>query len=169
MYNRTLHSHFRRPIQEREAMRDWLTDKHFTHFVTLTSNNQVLSRELMKKRLRSWDARVNRAIVGPKWHKRYDERINWIAFPEKQNTNPHWHLLLQLLNEQIATFDVPGDNGQTPFEKVVASSWISQLPSGSTDVCRIHNKAAAYKYASKSLGYGPHFEDFVISLEYLNT
>ena len=56
---------------------------HFTHFVTLASNNQMASNSLMKDRLRAWDSRINRELLGPKWQKKIDERMHWIAFPEK--------------------------------------------------------------------------------------
>ena len=76
----------------RAAIRSWLADRHFTHIATLATNDPMTSTERMKDLLKEWDARVNREIVGNKWHKRPDERIDWIAFREGVGAHPHWHL-----------------------------------------------------------------------------
>ncbi|MCK8483758.1 hypothetical protein MUY21_06880 [Aliiroseovarius sp. S2029] len=155
---------------EREAVREWLNRMWFTHFITLTSNNQMFTRHDMAARLRAWDARVNRNLVGPKWQKRVDERIYWIAFPEKADVNPHWHLLLQLLPEQIEEDEDRQGVCDWSFEDDVKHIWTRLVPSGTVDVQRIGSgmcrRDGAARYVTKSLGFEPNLESFVMSREY---
>lgn len=145
--------------RRREAFRTWLQDARFTHFVTLSCNYNLVSRDGMRDLLKGWDARVNRVLVGPKWHRRPDERINWIAFPEKMTVNPHWHLLLQVLDEQLEAFDDPlsGVN--------LVSAWTSLMPSGTVDVQRIDpscdGQEHVRRYVTKSVGHSTNFEDVI--------
>ncbi|PSL17800.1 hypothetical protein [Shimia abyssi] len=143
---------------------------HFTHFVTLSSNSQMMSQDNMKDKLRAWDARVNHALVGPKWHKRIDERMHWIAFPEKSGVNPHWHLLMQLLPEQLEVLADIETHEQCPFEESLTVAWKKLVPSGTVDVQRIaanrQDKKRVFDYVTKSLGHEPNFEDFVMFREY---
>ncbi|MBO9399944.1 hypothetical protein J7399_10415 [Shimia sp. R9_1] len=159
---------YRNQISIRDAMREWLGPMYFTHLVTLTTNDQSFKRERMKDRLRNWDGRVNREIVGPKWLKRYDERINWIAFPEKAGVNPHWHLLLQLTSDQIRDLGASND-----FNRIVKRTWSKLVPSGSSDVelikASVADSTTVADYVTKSLGYEPNIEDFVIFREFFDT
>lgn len=163
---------FRTPWKtlERNAIRDWMAGMHFTHFVTLTSNNQMATRYFMKDKLRAWDARVNRDVVGPKWQKRIDERVNWIAFPEKFGVNPHWHVLMQLLPEQLEELESRCPLEDRLFDDVLRQSWTKFVPSGTVDVQPIRvgrdDKKRVYDYVTKSLGHEPNLEDFVMFREY---
>jgi hypothetical protein len=46
--------------------------------------------------LKAWDAGVNRELNGPKWQKRPDRRLLWLAFSEKIEGHLHWRLLVQV-------------------------------------------------------------------------
>lgn len=169
--NETVYYHRRPPkSREREAVREWLNGMHFTHFITLSSNNEILSREDMGKHLKTWDSRVNRKLVGPRWHKRNDERMYWMAFPEKADVNPHWHLLLQLLPEQIDKDEERQLTSEWSFAGFIEKIWTQIVPSGTVDVQRLgvgqNNKIRTCNYVTKSLGYEPNLENFVMSREY---
>lgn len=98
--------------------------------------------------LKKWDARVNRRIVGPKWHKRTDERMVWFAFLEKSDVNPHWHLLVSLDHDHL------GDSNRRKrtdaFPKVADQVWQDLLARGSVDVQEVKD-TGVNRYVTKSL------------------
>ncbi len=55
--------------REREAWVEYLNKRHITHLVTLATNQSFISPARMRGLLKEWDARVNRALYGSKWHK----------------------------------------------------------------------------------------------------
>lgn len=147
-----------------EMLRFLAVRKH-THFVTLTTNDQQVSRAKMRALLREWDARLNRYIVGPKWQKRTDERMVWYAYIEKSHSNPHWHLLLNLLSDQIETLNEVAPLEGPSFETMVDITWRRLLPSGTTDVQLIsetaENAQRVTSYVTKSLDNMSNVEDFI--------
>ncbi|AZQ66603.1 hypothetical protein EF888_05275 [Silicimonas algicola] len=83
-------------IAYRDAWKTRLMKHAFTHYVTLTTNRADLSVAYVRRRLREWDARINREFVGSRWKERPDERMLWFAFLEDADVNPHWHLLIEV-------------------------------------------------------------------------
>src|SRR3954463_85192 len=90
--------------QAKAEIIDWIDQWHFTRFVTLTFNDNStgdaripgsqIKYEFLRDRLKEWDARMNRAILGKDWANRYPDRIFAFWFLEKPTTNPHWHGLV---------------------------------------------------------------------------
>tara|TARA_R110001592_G_scaffold25555_3_gene96940 strand:- start:2489 stop:2749 length:261 start_codon:yes stop_codon:yes gene_type:complete len=81
---------------ERDALFDTLIERPWSFWVTLAFNDpdgaaphESIAPPIMRERLRDWDARMNRALIGPKWMRRPDERIQWIFMPELIDRNPH--------------------------------------------------------------------------------
>ena len=147
--------------REREAVRVWLSDRRFTHFVTLMLNCPYAGRDHVKHRLRDWDARMNREIVGPKWLRRSDRRMQWIAFPEKLEANPHWHLCLEVLPEQETKLGARGG-----LARLVDRVWLDLVPSGTTDT-KAWRDDGALRYATKQLDDPRNYEMFVHVQEFI--
>ncbi len=146
---------------QRDAIRLWLAKQSFTHFVTLATNNPMTSNARMRDTLREWDARVNRKILGSHWLKKPDERIQWIAFPEAFGASPHWHMLLQLLPDQIVKI---GSN--TRLADILKRPWQSLIIGASVDVQTIHSRGAL-DYATKAIDQGDNAANFITSSEFI--
>src|SRR4051812_39121907 len=80
----------------RHEVSKWLDQWPFTLFVTLATNDPMVSNEVARRLIKDWDARMNRALLGPKWVDRPDERMFNFYFLEKPGVNPHWHALILL-------------------------------------------------------------------------
>ena len=147
----------------RNEIRAWLSDKHFTHFVTLAFNEPMVGKERMRQKLKAWDARVNRRLLGKRWRKKTDERLNWLAIPEKQESNPHWHLLVQILPEQFSEFEER--EFLFGFDAILETTWRMIVPSGTVDVQPVENKRVQ-SYITKQLNLPQNYEDFVVYREF---
>ena len=111
--------------QMRAALRERLRAFPFTHFVTLATNGAEIAYPGARRLLREWDARVNRRLNGPKWVKRPDERLVWIAFPEKMEGNFHWHLVVEV-DPEIKN---PSRKARTDRLDVAAKmAWLDTFP-----------------------------------------
>ena len=151
--------------QRKSTMASWLaTEFTFTHFVTLATNDNTLSPAVLRRRLRNWDARVNRRLYGQKWQKHADDALWYFAFLEKPASNPHWHLLLRLVGRWGE--DPLGDIAR--FSRTAASTWRDVTPSGTTNVQQI--RANTYKtvsdYVAKELRGELQYSSFVTPDEF---
>lgn len=133
----------------REAMSDWLRDRRHTHFVTLRPNDPMASHDRMVLLLKDWDARVNRKIAGPKWRKRPDERMQWIAVLEKPDYSPHWHLICFPSAEQLGWEN--WRESLWPYEHDFIEIWEWLIASGTCDVGRTYDDGIV-EYFVKTLG-----------------
>lgn len=144
--------------------KDWLSRHRYTHLITLASNTSEISEEWMRDRLRQWDARVNRALYGPKWRKHYDELIWFSAFLEKPRTNPHWHLLLRFVgrtgSDKSGEFEIIGD--------LADRVWLKLMPSGSVNVQEINDSSRerVVTYVAKELWHKLQYNEFVTPDEF---
>jgi hypothetical protein len=148
---------YRRQPDLREALRHLQDRIAPTHFVTLATNDPMVSSQRMRGLLREWDARVNRELIGPRWHRRPDERMVWIASPEKLGAAPHWHLVVQILDTQVATFE---------HNNILERHWQRLILSGSVHFDRIRDGGAG-RYATKDVDLPDNWEMFVSSLEFI--
>jgi len=142
----------------------WLATNKFTHFVTLATNTSSVREKVMRDRLRAWDARVNRALYGPKWQKHQDELIWFHAFLEKPKANPHWHLLLRLVGRL-------GSDRNDEFNRLpvlAENTWLDLVPSGSVDVQEIEDESLdnVVAYVAKELRYELQYQNFVTPDEF---
>ncbi len=148
--------------RERHAMREFLADTHFTHFITLALNDPMASVGRARRLLRDWDARMNRKLLGKRWHRKPDERMNWIAFLESPRDNPHWHLLVQLLDGQEAAYEAT--RGET-FSSRARVIWRELSRSGTFD-CQCIEDGGVKTYVTKQLRNPETWENHVIFREF---
>ncbi|MGR3701320.1 MAG: hypothetical protein ACU0A4_04485 [Paracoccaceae bacterium] len=149
----------------RGSIRSWLHARRqdYTHFITLSTNDPMISRNAATQMLRTWDARVNHALLGSKWQKRPDERIVWFACLEGLNSACHWHLLARL------SWDMP-ESKQEKWEAVdlkgtVDFHWKRISARGSTKTLLIHD-SGAYDYVTKRLDHQDYVGEFIDSLTF---
>lgn len=83
--------------QQKQVEREFnafLCNQPVSHFVTLVFNEER-ALSLAHRKLIDWHARVDRALLGPKWAKQEkSDRTLFFACPEHIQTNIHYHLLL---------------------------------------------------------------------------
>lgn len=152
-----------RKILQRE-LRAWLERYTFTHFVTLSSNHQSFTYEWMRQQLKEWDARMNRSLNGPRWHKRPDERLVWFAFPEKLTTNPHWHLLVAVDDYSVTTTRAAR---LVEFPIYGKRHWMDLCHQGSSDAQDIETKRVI-ENVTKVSADPAYLEKFVLSTEIIS-
>jgi hypothetical protein len=150
----------------RAKLREWLRCADFTHHVTLATNAGAFKPEKMRQKLKDRDARVNRRLCGKRYRKKPDERILWIAFPEKLDVNAHWHLLLNVLPEQLEALDERPD--REPFDQELGRAWCSIVPSGSVSVQPIRSAPAVVDYVTKRCRLEVNCITFVLAHEFHN-
>ena len=130
--------------QQKQAEREFITflrNQPVSHFVTLVFNEQR-ALSLAHRKLIDWHARVDRALLGPKWAKREkSDRTLFFAFPEHIQTNIHYHLLVRpaLTRTQIA------------FEEIAVTAWNDLVPAGGVSVLPITRKRGVVHYATKDI------------------
>ncbi len=151
-------------LRLRKALREKLLDYDFTHFITLASNHQVLTEGRMRSLLKEWDARVNRDLIGPKWTKRPDERLLWLAFPEKMDVNPHWHMVAQI-DPAIDTATRAART--TRLSQTAEKLWLGLLPQGSFD-CQGVESPDVIRYITKMSARERSFDSFIFHREFMN-
>jgi hypothetical protein len=138
----------------------WMARWRWTHFITLATNDhdQRLSPDAMCRLLKSWDARMNRRLIGPKWAKRPDERLFAFYFLEKCVVNPHWHGLV-MLDEP----DRMKRGTQSLLLRLDAESvWKKLNRSGSVDVQAVDESDGVRRYVAKGLADEIQYSSIVV-------
>ena len=162
---RTLNSWGRKPLPVQRVMGQWLKDSFvFTEFVTLTTNSSTISPNVMRSKLREWDARVNRRLYGPKWSSHPDDLIWFFAFLEKPAANPHWHLLLRLPGRWASS----SSSQSNQFRFIADAVWMRLMPSGTTDVQAVNPSlySKVEDYVAKELQGELQYTHFVTPDEF---
>ena len=140
------------------ALEGMLRDHDWSFFVTLSSNEYARASKsvapsfasaaraeaFMRDRLRNWDARVNRALLGKHWLVRPGERMEAFGVLEKPASNPHWHLLAK----------VHCRHPKRDFGEVVEEAWLALVAAGSVDVQPVNGKVGLSRYITKTMPYG---------------
>jgi hypothetical protein len=147
------------PRHFRVEMSRWLQEHRFTHFITLTTHNPSISIDGMNNRLKQWDARMNRALYGPKWSQHRDQLIWFFAFLESPQTNPHWHLLLRIDDSPASGKPI----GAFRLEAKIRAIWSRLAPAGTVDVQPLGDRidAKLVDYVGKQLGSVAQYSSFV--------
>jgi len=143
----------------------FVAKQNFELFVTLAFNDAAtpevtsrsLNREYRIERLREWDARVSRLLVGSSWAKSRLDRPFFFAMPEKSLTHPHWHLLLR-----FDTYDARKEKHRRLFHDNAAAIWKQLVPRGSTDITPIWSKPGVVNYVAKEWGYELSWSDVIL-------
>jgi hypothetical protein len=153
----------RPPPKIGQSMSEWLDQWSFDRFVTLATNDAHTfgdhdrGPQLMRQRLREWDARINRKLVGPKWCQRPEDRIWAFYFLEKPETNPHWHGLI--------AFFPPWDcreQYELNFDLWAPVYWKQLVPSATIDIQKISDQKNVSRYVVKSIRNDVSYRNFVL-------
>lgn len=139
-----------------------LREMEHSYAITLGTNHRPLSTGAMRDVLKSWDARENRILNGPRWAKRPDERIMWIAFPEKQEVNPHWHLLA---SPDPTGFHDHRAQRYHAFQRSAERTWLRLLPTGTAQCVPLRGENWEF-YITKELAKSDRIEHFILSREF---
>jgi hypothetical protein len=145
----------------RKELREMLQRHTYSHAVTLALNEPGTSTERARRLLKAWDARVNSDLLGPRWHKKPDERVLWYAFLESPRQNPHWHILAEVCPDRPRSKE-----WIDRFPTASTIAWWSVSRSGSLDV-QSCNSWAAIKYTTKDLIDNMSYECFVSHMEFV--
>lgn len=86
-----------------------------------------------------------------------------MAFLEKPRSSPHWHLVLQLTEEQNAREDIVAERS---FSPAATLAWKIPMPSGTIDIQRVEDDEVN-AYVTKATASGISFENFVHSRQML--
>lgn len=101
----------------------------------------------LKDKLKEWDGRMQRKVVGSNWFEVPDYQLFCFYTLEKPRVNPHWHGLIHFFNvddqERLR-------QGQL-FDQWADSTWKRLVPSGNVDVKTTYNEKRAIDYVGKSL------------------
>jgi hypothetical protein len=158
----------RTPPAAIDLIPEWLDNWRFHFFVTLSTNDadmgsrsSVGSNErysYLRDRLREFDARMNRQLLGREWQ-RSPDRMFGFWFLEKPDVNPHWHGLVR--------FFASGDMDKLALQKAVFQRealkiWTELVPSGEVDIQLIADQPYVSKYVVKSLGHDVNYSNFVV-------
>jgi hypothetical protein len=141
----------------KSAIPGWVEQWHFTRFVTLTFNDVAVGEDRMRERLRRWDALINGEILGRDWATRHADRMFAIYFPEKVESNPHWHGLIRF----FALDDSHRQEQERIFDLNAERLWEKLVPRGSLDNQPIYDLGGAAEYVAKAAGNEVLFERFI--------
>jgi hypothetical protein len=79
----------------RDTFANWLVSFDVDWFITLNFNRPI-SIEGARHQFKEWLGRVDRSLLGPKWHRKpSSERTFAVATIENPDRNTHLHLLLK--------------------------------------------------------------------------
>ncbi|WP_156342966.1 hypothetical protein [Devosia sp. A16] len=145
------------PVQRAQAWREWIAPQPWDRFVTLAFNqagsprpvtgladNQTLA---LKDKLKEWDGRMQRKVVGTNWAKNHDQRFVGVYTLEKLSTNPHWHGLVRFYEVSDEERRRQGHE----FDQWAHTVWRRLVPSGDVIVKAVNDERGAVGYIGKSL------------------
>jgi len=140
-----------------QEWRDWVNQWRWDRFVTLTFNQPGNGRPssgfsdpnmlALKDKLKEWDGRMQRKVVGSNWFEIPDHRLFCFYTLEKPWVNPHWHGLVQFYKVNDSERLRQGE----AFDQWADPTWKKLVPSGSVDVKVIYHDEGAIDYVGKSL------------------
>lgn len=140
----------------RRAFEEWVRGLDFPWFLTLNINAPASYRSA-RRLLKRFAARLDRQLLGPRFSKRKATRTLFIAVPEHEKSNFHYHVLLCI--------KARGKWTMQDLEKLMMDAWAAEIASGSVWLRGVHDRGAARYTAKDLLKYG-HFDEFIISTEF---
>lgn len=151
------------------AIAELLNRWSFDRYVTLTFNDLSLASSssrrvtaFMKDKLREWDGRINRKLIGRNWAKMPEFRTFCFFAPEKVGSNPHWHGLVRFFDADEEEHLRQSER----FDEWAQALWVKLVPSGTVDIQMIDSQVPTAKYVAKSLGYDVNYDHFVLPDEF---
>ena len=155
------------PQRAAEEWRNWAAQWRWDRFVTLTFNQPGSGQPItglndrqalrLKDKLKEWDGRMQRKVVGSNWAHIPDNRMFCLYTLEKPTVNPHWHGLIHF-------FDVDDEERKRQgkqFDEWANFVWKTLVPSGDVDVKTTYDEKGAVGYIGKSLLDRLNFEYWV--------
>lgn len=117
----------------------------------------------LRDRLREFDGRMNRKLLGTKWSERHSDRMFSFWFLEKPDANPHWHGLVRFF---------PADGRPIPgqavvFDRDAESIWGKLVPRGSVNIQEISVQQGVIDYVCKMIPYPVSYEHFITPDEFV--
>lgn len=151
----------------RDELRAWLRehDRAYTHFITLATNEPMMTVPRARERLSEWDKRMSKLLVGGRWQERPAQRPIWIAFLENKGNGPHWHLLLRLSSQMRAKRLELLSNTQFDIGQEAETAWKHLVQVGSTDTQQITCIGNLIDYVTKQTHDARFISEFVIESE----
>lgn len=123
----------------RAALIRWIADFKPSLFVTFVFNSPISPRSA-RDRLDAFHARMDRALIGPKWLEKPEDRIRFIGFVEKVETNIHIH----------AVFNLPTKQDRA-FVKAAPAIWEKLAPAGNLDIQAVTYAEGVADYITKEI------------------
>lgn len=123
----------------RAALIRWIGEFKPSLYVTFVFNS-VISARSAEDRLEEFHQRIDRALLGPKWHQMADKRSQYVAFIEKATTNLHIH----------AVFHLP-TGGDKKFVSKAAGKWKKLAPAGNLDIQPVTYAEGVADYITKEI------------------
>lgn len=155
------------PAKAAAEWRNWVAQWKWDRFVTITFNEAGNGRPVtglsdsgvmvLKDKLKEWDGRMQRKVVGSNWAAVHDHRMFCIYTLEKPHVNPHWHGLVHFYK---VNDDERRRQAET-FDQWANAMWKKLVPSGDVDVKPVYDDTGAIGYIGKSLLDKLNFEHWV--------
>jgi hypothetical protein len=116
----------------------------------------------LRDRLREFDGRMNRKLLGTKWAERHSDRMFAFWFLEKPDANPHWHGVVRFF---------PADGRPIPaqeavFDQEAEGIWLHLMPRGSVDVQEVTVQRGVIDYVCKMIPYPVSYEHYITPDEF---
>ena len=142
------------------AMVDFLSaNSEYAFFITANFNRDT-NYTAARKAIKGWHARIDKKLLGGRWSKKpNNERTQFVAFVEHEDSNLHLHLMVRL-----------GD-GTRPwkFQLMASECWRKLIGSGTMDVRKINSptdRERIANYITKELPQNRAIEHFILSNEF---
>ena len=134
---------------------EFLCNTDTTHLVTFAFNSDACEAKA-RDRLQEWQKRVDSFALGPRYWKKNDKRIFFVAVPESMGINTHYHALVRWPESKKKTKKIIQHAEELWRDKLVKS--------GNLDVQKLYDKKGAAKYITKHLRQS--VENWLISNEF---
>lgn len=148
-------------------LRSWAVEKEADYFITAAFNRQnsktvsTPSPSTARYHLKRWHARIDKKLLGKHWATAdIDDRLFFVAFIEKLDSNPHWHMAVKLADPSRAMV----------FEAKAAECWEKIIPSGELDVQKNDTDLDVFKtgfYSAKDQWKSRNYNEATISEDFL--
>jgi hypothetical protein len=123
----------------RAALIQWIADFKPSLYVTFVFNSPISPRTA-KDRLDAFHAKIDRALLGPKWLTKSEDRARFIGFVEKAKDNIHIHAVFVLPTKQ-----------DRDFVKVAPAIWKKLAPAGNLDIQLVTYAEGVADYITKEI------------------
>ncbi|MCP8884494.1 hypothetical protein NIM87_13320 [Devosia sp. XJ19-1] len=151
----------------KDAWLRWTIERQWDRYITLSFNEpaklnrlgDVTESEIASRRdkLKEWDGRMNRCLLGRNWAKLHDYRMFNMYTMEKPRTNPHFHGLVHFFNVDEAE----RERQAKIFDDRAEDIWKYLVASGDVDVKPVFNELGVANYVGKSITDSLNFENWV--------